>query len=262
MSYCDTTGPVIRVSHVESDVADHCNLSCAGCNHFAPRFRAGFYSIHDFRADLAALRGILYATSWYLIGGEPLLNPRLTDYARALKEAHICSRVDLWTNGLALPDWKDPELFPLLSTMVISRYPGVCYKRLDEWLEATKLPCQVREIKYGGFIHSLADAEQSPEMAQATFDRCKPRRSCHLVYRGRYYLCPQSCRIPVVLNRREIEDGCDLHWPDLEMRLRDHLKDVRPMLGTCKLCRAYEGPSLPHRQEPVPVSEKVGYEHS
>jgi hypothetical protein len=258
MTYCNTSGPLIRVANIESDVADHCNLACAGCNHWAPHYRLGFYNLHDFRRDIEALKGLLHVRSWYLLGGEPLLNPRLTDYARVLKEAGICDHVDVWTNGLLLPTWTDPELFPLLGTLFISRYPGINYEKLDSWLNCRTLPCTVRQVTYGSFIHSAAPAEQSIDQAQATFNTCKPRNSCHQVYRGRYYLCPQSARLPKVLRREDIQEGCPIHDDDLPGRLRSLLTRTAH-LESCRFCVAYHGMTRPHTQGPVPESAKVGW---
>lgn len=254
MAYCDTSGPIITVANIESDVADHCNLSCAGCNHFAPFMRPGFYNLHDFKLDIRALAPLLHAKRWYLIGGEPLLNPRLTDYAKTLREAGICDEIYVWTNGLRLPSWDDPELFRVIDRLMISRYPGINYEMLDAWLRDP--PCNFGLVPVGHFFPSLGE-EQSAEEAKGVFDRCKPRRSCHQVYRGAYYLCPQSMRLPLMTGRREIKDGCALHEPDLDTRLRAHLQVDRAALASCRFCRAYEQPPAPHRQEFVPPALKT-----
>jgi hypothetical protein len=259
MPYCDLTGDLIRIANIESDVADHCNLSCAGCNHFAPYFRPGFYNIHDFKKDIEALVPVLRADCWYLLGGEPLLNPRLTDYARALRDSGICNQIAVWTNGLLLPTWKDQELFTLIDTVVISRYPGLNYSHLDAWLAENHLPCKLQTIGYGAFLHSLSPQGHSDTVAQNIFDGCRPRRSCHQVYRGAYYLCPESSRIPVLLRLPGVSDGCPLHADDLRSRLRDHLRPGRIPLGSCRYCRAYDTAAQPHHQEPVSIDKKVGF---
>lgn len=259
MPYCDLSGPIIQVNNVESDIADHCNLSCAGCNHGAPFFRPGFYNLHDFKKDITALAPVLHVKSWYLLGGEPLLNPRVLDYAKFLRASGVCDNIDLWTNGLLLPKVGEIELFGMLNRLVISKYPGVNYAPLDAWLAATELPCKVQILNYGSFKPSILNTQQSEQEAREVFDTCMPRRACHQVCRGTYYLCPESLRLPVLVGRPDMKDGCNLHEENLGERLRDHLAEKREPLASCRFCRAYSCETQPHRQIVVPPTCKVGF---
>jgi len=87
-------------------VADHCNLRCAGCIHFAPLAEPRFLDLGQYDRDLSALASIpgieQYIYELSLMGGEPLLHPELPAVLR-LSRAHLPKlRIALVSNGLLL----------------------------------------------------------------------------------------------------------------------------------------------------------------
>ncbi len=91
------------------DITEHCNLNCAGCNHFAPIAEEEFLDIDNFKNDIERL-GILAHGDAYrieLMGGEPLLNPRAIEYAMIARKSFPKARIAFLSNGVLvkrLPD--------------------------------------------------------------------------------------------------------------------------------------------------------------
>ncbi|MBQ9003795.1 MAG: hypothetical protein IJ087_18270, partial [Eggerthellaceae bacterium] len=77
---------------LDVQVCDHCNLRCAGCLHFAPLAEESFLDVKAYEHDLQRLASISgiegYFGSVALMGGEPLLHPRLVDVVR-ITRAHL-----------------------------------------------------------------------------------------------------------------------------------------------------------------------------
>lgn len=106
MGFAERLARMAAKPKLDVQVCDHCNLRCAGCLHFAPLADERFLDLVEYERDLsrlAAVEGIGgYFDSVALMGGEPLLHPRLPDIVRATR-AHLPGEaVVLCTNGLLL----------------------------------------------------------------------------------------------------------------------------------------------------------------
>jgi hypothetical protein len=87
-------------------VTDHCNLRCRGCVHFAPLAQKHFLDLDDYEADLKALAAIpgieSYFRGLYLMGGDPLLHPRIEDVITLTRRLLPRVRIVLASNGILL----------------------------------------------------------------------------------------------------------------------------------------------------------------
>lgn len=92
--------------YLDVHVTDHCNLRCRGCIHFAPLAERGFLDLNEYERDLdrlAAIEGLGdYLLTLMLMGGEPLLHPRLPQIVRLTRRYLPQATVALCTNGLLL----------------------------------------------------------------------------------------------------------------------------------------------------------------
>ena len=109
-------------------LAEHCNLNCAGCNHFSslaePEFTDPAVLDKDF-ARLAELFGrrVSYVN---LMGGEPLLHPRVNDCLRAARRHFPQSAINVVTNGLLVFSQKEDfwqACRECQIVVLVSRYP-------------------------------------------------------------------------------------------------------------------------------------------
>lgn len=115
---------------LDVQVCDHCNLRCAGCLHFAPLAQEHYLDVDEYERDLqqlAAVNGIEgYFASVVLMGGEPLLHPRLADIVRVTRARLPQQNVTLCTNGLLLKRMDDGFWHALADCdvrLLISPYP-------------------------------------------------------------------------------------------------------------------------------------------
>ena len=115
---------------LDVQVCDHCNLRCAGCLHFAPLAKPRFLDLEEYARELERLSAIDgiggYFDTVVLMGGEPLLHPRIAEVVRVTREYLPSERVTLCTNGLLLKHMGD-DFWSALShcdvALAISPYP-------------------------------------------------------------------------------------------------------------------------------------------
>lgn len=91
-------------------VAEHCNLNCAGCTHYSPIAEKEFCDEKILDRSLAKLSKFERSFgAIQLLGGEPLLNPRLPEIIELTRRHFKNTRINILTNGLLL---LHPELTP------------------------------------------------------------------------------------------------------------------------------------------------------
>ena len=95
-----------RAPFLDVHAADHCNLGCAGCLHYAPVAPRNLLDPGEYGQDLAALASVPGIQGFFaavvLMGGEPLLNPALPEIIRITRRYFPDTEIGLSTNGLLL----------------------------------------------------------------------------------------------------------------------------------------------------------------
>jgi len=91
----------------EVNLADHCNLNCQCCDHFAPLAPPFFLDLEEFTRDVNRIAELTNhrLRTISLLGGEPLLNEQLIDYIRVARQAFPDAIVVVFTDGLLLRKW-------------------------------------------------------------------------------------------------------------------------------------------------------------
>lgn len=98
----------------EMHVADWCNLNCRGCTHFSPIFEHDFPDIKSRIEDVEKLRSkFTHIVRFYLLGGEPFLNPEIGEYIFQCRKILPTSQIAIVTNGLLIPKLDD-EVFNII----------------------------------------------------------------------------------------------------------------------------------------------------
>ena len=244
---------------VEYNVVDHCNLSCAGCDHFAPHLARRFSDVEAFAADMRALSPYLHARILRLVGGEPLLHPELPSFIRAARDSGIADEVWLWTNGLLLHA-ADPRLLESVDVVRVSLYPGVRI-RADLSLLAQQLErsgrSRLQVVRVEKFFHQLLNAPRADvSEVRRTYLQCRETHvwSCHTVHAGRYYKCTKPATLAQRLAAHGVNasdaarDGVPLHDnPCLAEDLEQYLLSLEP-LRACASCLGTDGKSFRHHQ--------------
>lgn len=249
----------IRTLAVEFAAADHCNLRCSGCSHMSPFLKPRIPTENEFVRDMERLATAMFADEIRILGGEPLLNPRIIPLLKAARASGIAARVCVTTNGLLLHKMAD-EFWANVDRVNLSLYPGA--RPSDERLEqACKSAAgSGTELIIDELLTFRTTMVTEPHPADAVtsmiFKTCKNAHfyHCHIVHAGRLY----KCACPSVLceflgnmgqsGYRPELDGFDIHGAtDLRSELWRFLTDAKP-LDACRYCLGYVGDEQPHHQ--------------
>ena len=130
ISFAERLAKMAAKPKLDVQVCDHCNLRCAGCLHFAPLAEEHFLDVDEYENDLQRLASVDGIEGYFgvivLMGGEPLLHPRLPDVIRVTRKYLPQEVVVLCTNGLLLRRMGDDFWQALVSCnvgLLISPYP-------------------------------------------------------------------------------------------------------------------------------------------
>jgi MoaA/NifB/PqqE/SkfB family radical SAM enzyme len=178
--------------HFEVHITDHCNLNCRGCAHFSNLCKPTFAEPAEFEADMKHMSEHFSAVEQiYLMGGEPLLHPKVAEFIRIARKYFPKTHISLMTNG-TLVLRQDEEFWSALhdtdTILLCDSYPiGLPVDEINrlgrehdvrvEWTipreEFFKIPIDPA----GG--HDPADS----------FRACQGFNNCPIIKDGRIYPC-------------------------------------------------------------------------
>lgn len=239
------TGRKATLERIEMHVTDHCNLNCKGCSHFSSVSPDRFADVAEVERDFVRLAELFARIHVIrLMGGEPLLHPRLAEIIRAVRRSFPDSQVMLVTNGLLLT--RQPESFwELLAAegieLSISAYPV----RIDR--EAVRELCD-RHSLVCGYTEPISDFMRMPLVAAGDrvpaemFELCRRDWDCPFLYHGAVYPCAKIAMSWVLSERF----GCDFPVSERD-RISIHdardgydvLRFLTHAVGWCRFC-AYD----------------------
>lgn len=249
----------IRTQAVEFAVADHCNLRCAGCSHMSPFLKSKLHSEDELARDMGQLATVMLADEIRLLGGEPLLNPRIVAILKSARASGIARRVVLTTNGLLLHTMPE-EFWANVDEVRVSLYPGArpTQRLIDQSVDRAR-ECGTRLIlsEYSSFrVTMVTEPHPSDAITTMIFRTCKNAHlyHCHLVREGWLYKCACPSYLSEYLGKmgrsgyRPEEDGFDIHGAaNLRQQLWNFLTNNRP-LDACQHCLGYVGKKQAHHQ--------------
>ena len=118
---------VKQLRYIDYQICDHCNLNCKGCAHFSPLFDQVGVDFNGCIEDIRKVRNkVSNIARLDLLGGEPLLNPELSEYVKTVRTLLPDTRISIFTNGLLIPTLSDDTLKTISTQQVafmISEYP-------------------------------------------------------------------------------------------------------------------------------------------
>ena len=250
---------IIRTRAVEFAAADHCNLRCAGCSHMSPFLRPRLSDEDELARDMGLLATVMHADQIRILGGEPLLNPRIVAILKAARASGIAERVVLTTNGLLLHTMSE-EFWTNVDEVRVSLYPGArmkeglvnqARKRADE--SGTKLA--ISEIP-SFRISMVTEPHPRDSITTMIYRTCKIAHlyHCHMVHAGWLYKCSCPAYLEEFLGSMGASgyqadcDGFDIHGAtDLRKQLSEYLLGNRP-LEACRYCLGFVGNQQDHHQ--------------
>jgi hypothetical protein len=243
----------VHAEAIEINASWQCNLACAACSHASSRAQPRY-------ADPAAVtRDLTLASRWFtashvrVLGGEPLLHPRLPELLDAIRRCGIAPGLRVITNGLTLH--RAPEAFWALADEVhISVYPATMHQlRLhrDEITARARSAGATVVVKYfGSFRCSSRVPDQDDDLTDWVYRTCQIGNlwRCLTLDSGCLYRCPQALFIPTP-GRPAVAglDYLDLGTVTSTSEVRAWLTGQTP-LSACHGCAGSAGTLFPHHQ--------------
>jgi len=259
----------IHTRAVEFAAADHCNLRCAGCSHMSPFVRSKLSFEDELARDMGQLATAMFAEEIRILGGEPLLNPRIVAILKAARASGIAGRVVLVTNGLLLHTMSK-EFWANVDELRLSLYPGARpTERLVEQARKSAIESGVRLVisEYSSFRVTMVTESHRPDaITKMIFRTCKNAHlyHCHLVHSGWLYKCACPSYLGEFLTNmgqsgyQAEGDGFDIHGAtDLPKQLWEYLTDTTP-LDACRHCLGYVGNEEAHHQLTIKDTRDAG----
>ena len=199
--------PVLDV--VELHLADHCNLNCIGCLHFAPLAEKWCVSPEMIEDDLAALRRkFRYIRHVTLLGGEPLLNSDYGKIVEVVKRVSKESLITIVTNGVALRgDALDRFLAVCCKYDVRVKwtvYPPLKNRRNELVAAFKSAGVRLFTVEVEDFYVKMKPNGGNPVSALRF---CRKTTYCPYLREGRIYTCAQAFHIRDYIKLYEKETG-------------------------------------------------------
>ncbi len=253
------------LEHLEMHIAHACNLRCKFCTHYCDIGYGGLVP-HAVGAEwLKTWSRRVRPERFYLLGGEPLLNPELDLYLRTARECFPDSKRLVVTNGLLLTRIESilPVFIETGTRLHISIHPIPRSEeaRLTEglalaerWLRRGLL------VSYRGGIQNWyapyrdegpAIKPYADDDARASFAALcgKDGKSCVNLHEGKLWKCPALAFLPMVIDKLEHRAQWEpyLQYRPLAPEAGDEelAKFIALDAEFCDICPAGAPPALP-----------------
>ena len=181
--------------HLDVHVTDHCNLNCKGCEHYSSISDPVFAELPQTVRELERLAELFdNIEQIYVLGGEPLLHPRVAAFVHETRRIFPRTRLYVMTNGVLvtrMPDSFWRTMHAENATLLCDSYPiNIDHKKIDalghrhgvniEWMKPAEQ-----------FFKIPLDVSASCDPAKS-FDRCRGLSNCAIVRDGRLYPCAHA----------------------------------------------------------------------
>lgn len=200
-------GELPTLYHFDVHITDHCNLNCRGCGHFSNLCPPTFLDLDAFRGDMEAMASKLRVEQIYLLGGEPLLHPRVSEFIRSAREFFPDTRIYVVTNGSLVMRQAEEFWSALADTRTIlmcDAYPiGLPVAEIDAKARETGVTVEWTDDR-DLFFKVPLDVTGSQDAADS-YRRCDGINNCPLYKNGRLYPCAYTAYIDVFTERFGIE---------------------------------------------------------
>lgn len=185
------------LQQVEMHIIDACNLNCRGCTHYSPIFSAELPDLQKRLMDVKKLKEkFSHIVKFYILGGEPLLNPELKRYIEEIRDILPNTEMYIVTNGLLIPQMKENILECIKRNHIIvtiSEYEPT-HKILDKILD------RLNEINIIYEIRSIAQKATFNLPFSLSEKSIYPNTcisdGCVTIWNGKIARCPQLMYLP------------------------------------------------------------------
>lgn len=210
-----------RLESFQVHLTDMCNLNCKGCGHFSNIAKdARNLDLDKYSNDLQQLKEMFWGVERiYLLGGEPLLYPNITDVIKQTRKIFPDSEIHITTNGLLLPKMTE-SFFDVVTTtsshIEISMYP----KTYENKVEISKVLEQHdlvnTTIIWGRVVFTRNMLKNKNGTPKKSFENCYNRKNaCYLLREGKLAKCPMMLLIDIFDKEYGIKRECKKDYIDL-----------------------------------------------
>ncbi len=230
----------LPLGHFEAAIVRNCNMACVGCNHFSPLMRPEFMDVDALHRDLKSILKVAEFWKFAMLGGEPLLHPRIDDMVEMAMSITEVPEIAIVTNGTLLTRMSD-RFWRTIKKLEISLYPGKIPPADIQTIErrAAENGITLSIVPQTTFSMSVSGPGQAEDVIQGRFDRCPTGKECFSVDDGYFFKCPQSVLIPkMFLNQDKNVDAIALEGLTVE-KLKGFVEN-RKALQSCSRCSINE----------------------
>lgn len=226
---------------LEIHIVDHCNLNCAGCNHFCPLAEPFYISLEDFKNQLIMVKEKIPSLKWLmLLGGEPTLHPQLLELCQIARQLFPKIEIEILTNGKDLTSiLKNKEEFIKLNIRITIATYNIKYNE-DQIKEVLSMPLGEKSWGRESFTQTLVDVEGKQDKEKSFFKNCHHQLPCFTLKNYKIYECPFAAHIEHFskkfnINIPEIKNEDYLELKDLTLEKLE--KFSYQAKNICKFCK-------------------------
>lgn len=181
---------------LEIHIVDHCNLNCAGCNHFCSLAEPFYISLKDFQEQLELTKIKIPSLKWLmLLGGEPTLHPQLLELCQIARKIFPNIIIEVLTNGKDLSQViiHKNEFEELNIRFTIARY-NISYNEKNLAIVANM---KNSGFSWGreSFTQTLVDITGSQDMNKSFYETCHHQLPCFTLQDYKIFECPFAAHI-------------------------------------------------------------------
>lgn len=252
MSYTIVDNKILS-TNAEIDIVDHCNLACRSCSHLSPIAHEMVIAPERLALDLRWLAKVFHVGRIKILGGEPLLHPRLGAVIDAVRDSEIANTIALITNGHLL-ERLDDHCLSLIDEVVVSAYvsalpPKKLLASSAKRIRMAGVKFTVNRFDRFRETFSVQSAE-SAELVKRVYRSCEiaHKYGCFNIRDGYFYKCPQARVLNTFFDKPVGTDGVQISDdPGLFQKLLSYLKSDEP-LNACHFCLGTVGGRFQHIQ--------------
>lgn len=224
---------MISRPQLECNIVRTCTNRCAACSHAAPWAPTYFMPPEVLERDLKDLAPVLHAEQFWLLGGEPLLHPKIDDLLEVAQRCANAAEVGIITNGQLLEQMTE-WFWTHIKLLRVSVYPN---------LDAAKVTLAEEKQKAHGFkLETVGIPKFWKQFANsdgAHFNACPWTKQCLTIHDGFLYLCPQAAFFPEqFMGLPEHTDGFPVGGCT-EVALQACLDRTEPYTA-CRICCSFK----------------------
>lgn len=191
-----------KLLKIEYHLVDHCNLNCICCEHFSSISDENFVDVDNLKRDFCRLAKVIGKENIniYLLGGEPLLHPKLSSifcYIRNIFPDKESVNIRLVTNGLLLMKmsqdfWDNCSINNII--LSVTKYPiNLDYASIEEIAIKNNVVFEIFHVTTTAFMRLLPIELSGTCNPAYSFENCPIAHRCCYLKESKIYSCP---RIP------------------------------------------------------------------